>query len=1143
LWCASCGEFLAEESCPKCGTPGIPRPPAHTITPYELTEEDSPWAEVVARLRRATMGEFEIGHELGRGGMAAVFLAHELSLHRDVAIKVMSPGLLMGDGMIERFRREAITIAHLNHPNIVSVYSVRAVEGLHFFVMRCIQGRSLEQVIKDAGRLPVPIVRSILYQVGSALAYAHRFKVVHRDIKPANILIDEDGNAVVTDFGIAKAAEGPTHTHTGFMVGTPAYMSPEQCSGGEVSGASDQYSLGAVAYEMLTGVPPFTGSTYSVIQAHVERPPQLLSQHCEDCPPDVEAAILRMLSKNPEDRWPGMSQALSGLGAVALADDDPLRALLSRLATAGHAGTNGNSGRAHPLANPKTSAVLQVTPPGMMRAITILPPPPGLEVGDTFLLVARVHDGKVARLPGEPVEWSSDSPAVLRVNATKAVATAVSPGTALIKAICDGNEGRLRVTVAPPRADAIMVKPVDRSISVGDEVRLEATPRDKRGRVVTRPVTWHSEDDAVATISLEGMLVARSSGTTQVTAELDEARSSVAVTVAPTPVAALHVSPPPESVSAGDSFALTATPLDRWAGPLTGRTVAWTVSDVSVAVVTAGGWVITRNPGLVMLTATCESASASVSVNVVPRKTAALSPVVPERSPQPALGKPEPWEIPPEPRQPAEPRRSRTRPGWFAAAGGAAMVAAALWLVGGRRAPVAVPPSSETATVAPDTTATDPVPSNDAPASPASLAIPANDSAIPASVTITRHPSRSLSPGATAELVAEVRDSGGRVLSGQSLSWLSNDPAVIFVDSTTGRVRAIGPGRARVVAAIGTSQDSATIVVHAGATKPSGGEPRLPASLVMAPHDPIQAGDTTTLSLAVQDAAGKPIRGARITWSSSEPAVAEVDAGGRVRAHSPGSTLIIARSGSESAMNSLTVLPGAVATVRIDGAQPLKVGDTLALRAEARDQRGAGLADRPIDWSSSNPDVASVDSASGVVVARAAGSAEITATSEGKAGRARITIIPQPRTGRMEPTTEATVQRPATSAPDPAGDRQQIVRQMIAGVEQCYTALHDKDLSQVQALYNPATKNDRDKLKKLSRILGTHEWAAEIGEREDGVQEVGDNSARMDFGFRMSWKDAFGGRLSSNPVFRVEFSVVGNQLTLSSCRINNSPKL
>ncbi|HEX2249188.1 MAG TPA: protein kinase, partial [Gemmatimonadales bacterium] len=678
LWCATCGEFLlqAEESCPKCGTPGIPRPDSRSI-PLDLAEDDSPWAEVVTRLRRATLGEFEIGHELGRGGMAAVFLAHELSLHRDVAIKVMSPGLLMGEGMIERFRREAITIAHLNHPNIVSVYSVRAAEGLHFFVMRCIQGRSLEQVLRDAGRLPVPIVRSILQHVGSALAYAHRFKVVHRDIKPANILIDEDGNAVVTDFGIAKATEGPSQTHSGFMVGTPAYMSPEQCAGGEISGASDQYSLGAVAYEMITGTPPFTGSTYSVIQAHVEEAPRPLRHHCEHCPPELEAAVLRMLAKNPQDRWPGMQQALTALGATALADDDPLRAELSRLAMAGARTTFsavGSSGRG----GGKTSAVLQVTPPGMMRAITILPPPPGLEVGDSFLLVARVHDGHAARLPAGPVEWSSDAPGVLRVNATKAVATAITPGSALIRAVCDGNEGRLRVTVAPPRADSILVKPLDKPITVGDEVSLDATPRDKRGRVVTRPVTWRSDDDAVATVSLEGVLVARSAGTTQITAELDEARASVEVSILPPRVAAVHISPAPDSVVAGDSFQLIATPLDRWAGPLTERTVAWSVSDVNVAIVTAAGWVIARNPGLVVLTAVCEGVSASISVNVVDR---AAEPVAsglapPAESWESRQG---PWELPPDSKAP-EPRRQRSRPGWLVATGGLFLLAGGFWL-------------------------------------------------------------------------------------------------------------------------------------------------------------------------------------------------------------------------------------------------------------------------------------------------------------------------------------------------------------------------------------------------------------------------------------------------------------------------------
>src|SRR6476660_673087 len=315
--CKSCGQQLlpTDLTCPHCGTTAEHAVAATTEPPFEPSADLD---DIVARLRRATLGEYEIGRELGRGGMAAVFSAHDLALDRKVAIKVMSPGLVLGGGMTERFRQEAITVAQLHHPSIVAVYSVRQAEGLHFFVMQYVQGRSLEQVLQQTRRLPLPIVRSILYQVGSALTYAHRSRVVHRDVKPANILIDEDGNAVVTDFGIAKAAEHPTQTLTGALVGTPAYMSPEQCAGGEVSGLSDQYSLGAVAYELVTGDPPFAGSTYSVIQAHVERLPRPIREHSADCPPDLEEAILRMLAKDPNDRWPGMTQALSALGAAPL---------------------------------------------------------------------------------------------------------------------------------------------------------------------------------------------------------------------------------------------------------------------------------------------------------------------------------------------------------------------------------------------------------------------------------------------------------------------------------------------------------------------------------------------------------------------------------------------------------------------------------------------------------------------------------------------------------------------------------------------------------------------------------------------------------------------------------------------------------
>ncbi|HSB55947.1 MAG TPA: serine/threonine-protein kinase, partial [Gemmatimonadales bacterium] len=203
--CPTCGGGVADGDrfCGHCGS----SQDGATITPGMIEPESSPWDEVLERLRKATLGEFQIKRELGRGGMAAVYLAHDIALNRKVAIKVMSPGLLMGPGMVERFKQEAITVANLNHPHIITIHAVRQMAGLHFFVMKLIAGRSLELVVKDGGRLPVPVVQAILYQVGSALAYGHRRGVIHRDVKPGNILMDEDGNAIVTDFGIAKVRE------------------------------------------------------------------------------------------------------------------------------------------------------------------------------------------------------------------------------------------------------------------------------------------------------------------------------------------------------------------------------------------------------------------------------------------------------------------------------------------------------------------------------------------------------------------------------------------------------------------------------------------------------------------------------------------------------------------------------------------------------------------------------------------------------------------------------------------------------------------------------------------------------------------------------------------------------------------------
>src|SRR5262245_9841674 len=292
-----------------------------------------PWGPVVDRLRAATIGEYDIGYELGRGGMAAVFLAYDLALARHVAIKVMSPALLMGEGMVERFRQEARTIANLTHPGIITIYAVRQLADLHFFVMRFIEGRSLEHILSvSPGGLPISVVRSLLQQVGGALGYAHRKGVVHRDVKPANILVDVEGTALVTDFGIAKVAASSTHTQTGIVVGTPAYISPEQCMGKPVDGHSDQYSLGVAAYEMLTGKPPFAGQGFAIMLAHASETPRPINELRPDCPPELEAAVLRMLAKNPVDRFDTMGDALDAIGDISTAEDEAAREHLATLA-------------------------------------------------------------------------------------------------------------------------------------------------------------------------------------------------------------------------------------------------------------------------------------------------------------------------------------------------------------------------------------------------------------------------------------------------------------------------------------------------------------------------------------------------------------------------------------------------------------------------------------------------------------------------------------------------------------------------------------------------------------------------------------------------------------------------------------------
>ena len=260
------------------------------------------------RLQRIIEGKYRLERLLGKGGMGQVFLAHDLTLEREVAIKVLPPDVAQDDQVVRRFQQEAKTAAKLDHPNIIPIYRVESEGGLNYFVMKYISGTSLEDLLDKKEPLPVPEIQRILWEAACALGHAHQRGVVHRDVKPANIMFDHDGRVMLTDFGISKALQAATGlTATGMIIGTPHYMAPEQGKGGAVDGRADQYSLGVVGYRMITAELPFSGdSVHTIIYKHIYEEPPLASTKRPGIPASLTMAISRALVKEPDQRFPTM---------------------------------------------------------------------------------------------------------------------------------------------------------------------------------------------------------------------------------------------------------------------------------------------------------------------------------------------------------------------------------------------------------------------------------------------------------------------------------------------------------------------------------------------------------------------------------------------------------------------------------------------------------------------------------------------------------------------------------------------------------------------------------------------------------------------------------------------------------------------
>ncbi len=264
------------------------------------------------------LSNYKIMDPLGKGGMATVYKAHELSLNRMVALKVLSPRLSEDTEFIKRFQREAQAAAKLNHPNIVQIYAIGEEKSIHYFAMEYIKGKTLAQIKKEEGTLPAARAIPIIKEVAEALGEAHKVGLVHRDIKPSNIMMDASGRAKVTDFGIAFVAEAKTKlTREGSIIGTPEYLSPEQCEGKPLDGRSDIYSLGVTLYEILTGKTPYEADTpVSMMMKIVQGNFLPINEVNPNVPLPVQKVVEKMMQTDTQKRYANVDELIKSLRKV-----------------------------------------------------------------------------------------------------------------------------------------------------------------------------------------------------------------------------------------------------------------------------------------------------------------------------------------------------------------------------------------------------------------------------------------------------------------------------------------------------------------------------------------------------------------------------------------------------------------------------------------------------------------------------------------------------------------------------------------------------------------------------------------------------------------------------------------------------------
>ena len=361
------------------------------------------------------LGRYQVENVLGGGGMALVYRARDEELDRPVAIKLLADNLAADEAFRKRFLREARLAAQLAHPNVVQVYDSGEADGRPYIVMEYVEGETLADLLARRGRLPPAEAVELALQICSGLEHAHRAGLIHRDIKPQNLLIRGDGTVKITDFGIARSAHGTRLTETGSVLGTAAYLAPEQAAGEEVTPAADVYAVGVVLYELLAGRTPHTAETLTQFLVRgQEQPIPELREFAPDVPEALEDVVMRCLARIPEYRPPSAGALAADLTATsgelptaALGPDDSAAEAPTRVATAG---------RTRVAPAPETPV-----PETMVRSVARRPWRIALVIGVVALALALVawmvftgdsDPGSPAPAPGEvqqsPAEQASD---------------------------------------------------------------------------------------------------------------------------------------------------------------------------------------------------------------------------------------------------------------------------------------------------------------------------------------------------------------------------------------------------------------------------------------------------------------------------------------------------------------------------------------------------------------------------------------------------------------------------------------------------------------------------------------------------------------------------------------------------------------